>query len=177
MIFISGGVRSGKSAFAETCAQSLAERYQQPLVYAATAVAFDEEMQQRIQRHQYDRAMHQWQTIEVPYHLQPLYDVDGIILLECVTTWVSNILYKYPTTWHHYIEQFKTLCLHKKETLIIVSNELLHEVPSKYAETEQYRQILGKLHQWLVQESDAAYACTFGHIHQWKGAPTCKDFC
>lgn len=43
MIFITGGVRSGKSAFAEKFARQLGE--EKTLYYVATGVSFDEEME------------------------------------------------------------------------------------------------------------------------------------
>lgn len=169
MIFISGGVRSGKSAFAEQQAQQLAGAQQLPLIYAATSVAFDEEMQQRIEHHQQDRALQQWHTVEVPYSVEPLMQQQGVILFECVTTWLSNIMYTQSEQLTERIEQFQQFVQLHHANLVIVSNELLFELPSVYEETELYRRELGKLHQWLVLQSDAAYECVFSHVICWKG--------
>lgn len=170
MIFITGGVRSGKSAYAEKRAIELAKVKQLRCVYAATSVAFDAEMTARITQHQQDRANAQWDTIEVPYDMSILQHVEGFVLFECVTTWLSNVLYHAPTQMDAHIEQFQQMVYALRGRLIIVSNEVLADGVSPYAETEQYKRLLGQLHQWIVAQSDASYECTFHHVTQWKGA-------
>ncbi|MEE1132964.1 MAG: bifunctional adenosylcobinamide kinase/adenosylcobinamide-phosphate guanylyltransferase [Caryophanon sp.] len=176
MIFITGGVRSGKSAFAEKIAIARAEHMQLPRLYAATSVAFDAEMQTRITHHQQDRANDCWETLEVPYDVTRLCHTQHVVLFECVTTWLSNVLYKEPQRVDAYIAAFKQMVVSLRGRIVIVSNEVLFELVSPYAETERYKRLLGELHQWLVAESEAAYECTFSHVTQWKGASTCKDF-
>ena len=94
MIFITGGVRSGKSAFAEQLCQTMNRENN---YYIATAQAIDEEMKKRIQLHQEDRNEKalQWQTIEMnvdfPEDFMP--SAPSTILFECVTTWLSNVQY------------------------------------------------------------------------------------
>ena len=62
---ILGGVRSGKSSYAEKQAKQLSEN----VIYVATAEAFDEEMRVRISRHKNDRPEN-WQLIEAPLDLE-----------------------------------------------------------------------------------------------------------
>ena len=69
LTFISGGVRSGKSAYAEKLLVDEAEKNGGRLVYIASGIATDSEMQARIERHQTDRAAHNWTTIEQPVEL------------------------------------------------------------------------------------------------------------
>src|SRR5690625_7013154 len=66
LIFISGGVRSGKSSFAESYAAQVAESKDKNLYYLATSVSFDDEMTKRIKHHQATRgkSIYNWQTIE-----------------------------------------------------------------------------------------------------------------
>ena len=103
-----GGTRSGKSARAE--AQAL--KTGSPVLYVATAETRlnDAAMHERIRRHR-DRRPSHWRTLECPLHLaegiaaalsslpvgnsQPLPD-RPVILLDCVTLWVSNILFSLP---------------------------------------------------------------------------------
>lgn len=92
-----GGARSGKSSFAERCAKNIQDSSKQQVVYVATATAGDDEMVNRIAHHQQQRPVH-WQTIEEPIYLaatlqrihaqQP----QAIILIECLTLWLSNCL-------------------------------------------------------------------------------------
>ena len=90
-IFILGGAKSGKSRLAEETAVGFGK----DKVYLATAQPRDEEMDTRIKRHQQDRGK-DWQTIEEPLQiaqvlLNTAYE-DKVILLDCLTLWLSNAL-------------------------------------------------------------------------------------
>lgn len=91
MILITGGARSGKSRHAESLIQSFAS-----VLYIATSAAIDDEMAARIQHHRNSRPPH-WRTAERSRDLTPLITPDNVpdeaILLECVTTLVTNILF------------------------------------------------------------------------------------
>src|SRR5690348_17043203 len=64
LILVLGGARSGKSTFAER----LATRSGRSVAYIATATASDDDMRDRILRHQAARPT-AWQTIEEPLEL------------------------------------------------------------------------------------------------------------
>lgn len=93
---ILGGARSGKSSFAERAAQQRVKPHHSGrLHYVATAIAFDEEMQQRIQHHQIQRG-DDWQEHEVPVQLPPLlagFGADDVVLVDCLTLWLNNVIY------------------------------------------------------------------------------------
>jgi len=189
LIFITGGVRSGKSHFAEKAAVT---HYQteftqgQRLIYIASGVALDREMAKRILRHQADRQAQdiEWLTIEAPYDiadtLHQLTDGD-VVLWDCVTTWLTNAFYEGFDMGTPCVEQpgclvkkldilkkaVETL-LEKRVTFFIVSNELFDEPPYSSEEVELYRQMLGGLHQWLVSIADEAYEINYGVIKKWK---------
>ncbi|MEK4230002.1 bifunctional adenosylcobinamide kinase/adenosylcobinamide-phosphate guanylyltransferase [Solibacillus sp. FSL H8-0538] len=180
LTFITGGVRSGKSAFAERLVEQLG--YRKECIYIATGVAFDQEMQKRIERHQQDRNQGplKWQTIEMQTEFPKVvetYARKEIVLFECVTTWLSNILYytEQASDRHRaiaaYINGFKEQLTTWKTNgvnVVIVSNEVLDEPPSGYEEVNLYRQTLGQLHQWIVYNSDEAYEVQFQLVQQWK---------
>ena len=88
---ILGGARSGKSRLAEQTAKESGLS----VVYIATAQALDEEMQQRIQHHQQQRPSH-WQLCEEPIFLaDQLLQLDQenqLILVDCLTLWLTNLL-------------------------------------------------------------------------------------
>ncbi|MEO9598905.1 bifunctional adenosylcobinamide kinase/adenosylcobinamide-phosphate guanylyltransferase [Parasphingorhabdus sp.] len=88
---ILGGTRSGKSSFA----QDLAEKNGDKLVYVATAQAFDEEMEDRIHRHQNDRGSG-WQTVEETRDLASVITAysspETMLLIDCLTIWLSNLM-------------------------------------------------------------------------------------
>jgi len=67
-----------------------------PVTFIATAVAGDEEMAEKIRRHQKTRPM-TWQTIEAPLDLLGAIAsaADGdFLVIDCLTLWVSNLLGK-----------------------------------------------------------------------------------
>ena len=90
-LFVLGGARSGKSRYAQAHAEMLAGRHH----FVATAEAFDDEMRERIARHQADRDA-RWQTVEAPRDLPAVLDAlnapDAVVLVDCLTLWLSNLL-------------------------------------------------------------------------------------
>ena len=92
IIFFTGGSRSGKSKFAE---EYIYEQKYKNKIYFATAIAFDNEMQDRIERH-IKRRGNTWKTIEGFKDLISLVknDIDStdVILFDCITNFVSNFM-------------------------------------------------------------------------------------
>jgi len=94
-ILFVGGARSGKSRLAQARAEAIADRTGGELVFIATAQLFDEEMRERIARHQSDRD-ERWRTIESPIDLPAAILREGgvgrILLIDCLTLWMSNLI-------------------------------------------------------------------------------------
>lgn len=184
VIFITGGVRSGKSAFAEKYAKQLYKQFQKKnLFYIASGVAFDEEMTKRIQRHKKDREASyiDWQTIEVldliPEEVS--FSNNDVVLWDCITTWLSNVLFQTEQfeekVRRQKIEEnlgiLKEKVLYwksKKAIILLVSNEVLDEASSIYEEVILYRKILGELHQWIVSICNEAYELDYSICRRWK---------
>ena len=86
-----GGTRSGKSRYA----QALAEGCAAERLYLATAAAGDAEMAARIVRHRADRGAG-WRTLEEPLELAAALRAeardDRVVLVDCVTIWLSNVM-------------------------------------------------------------------------------------
>ena len=89
---ILGGARSGKSALAE----KLAIESRLAVTYIATAQAGDEEMTRRIAHHR-DRRPGHWALVEEPLHLARVLQAqaapDRLLLVDCLTLWLSNLLF------------------------------------------------------------------------------------
>ncbi|PKO90314.1 MAG: bifunctional adenosylcobinamide kinase/adenosylcobinamide-phosphate guanylyltransferase [Betaproteobacteria bacterium HGW-Betaproteobacteria-10] len=89
---ILGGARSGKSLLAETRAAESGQR----VIYLATAEARDGEMNRRIAHHRARRPA-EWACVEEPLHLaaqlRQLAAPDTCILVDCLTLWLSNLLF------------------------------------------------------------------------------------
>ena len=87
-----GGARSGKTAFAET--ECLAGAGAAKPFYLATGQAFDDEMQDRIDRHRKIRA-DRFETIEEPLDLAgPIAALPAgrVMLIDSIGTWITNLM-------------------------------------------------------------------------------------
>jgi adenosylcobinamide kinase / adenosylcobinamide-phosphate guanylyltransferase len=86
-----GGVRSGKSRYADR----LAGAQGGPVTVIATASAEDEEMALRIEAHRRHRDA-RWRVIEEPIRLasalRAAVSRDGPVIVDCLTLWLSNLL-------------------------------------------------------------------------------------
>lgn len=167
-IFITGGARSGKSAFAEKLALASGG----PLGYLATAQTLDSEMDERVKLHR-ERRGEVWQTIEEPLHLsQGLARCDGlyrVILVDCITLWLSNLMFKYEEAGED-IEARITEDLHRLKTtlhgmvtpVIIVSNEVGMGIVPENDLARLFRDIAGRANQTLAAAADEVHAVISG---------------
>ncbi|MGB9697961.1 MAG: bifunctional adenosylcobinamide kinase/adenosylcobinamide-phosphate guanylyltransferase [Thermodesulfobacteriota bacterium] len=170
IVFITGGVRSGKSQFA----LQIGKEYPGPKAYLATAQALDKEMAQRIKRHKESRA-EEWQTIEEPREIVKTIKERGaefgIILIDCLTLWISNLLL---TGWSaekilRETDDFLKVAHQIKCSLIIVSNEVGWGIVPDNEVARSFRDITGIVHQKLGQEADEVYLMVCGLPHRLKG--------
>src|SRR6478752_7653713 len=85
-ILVTGGSRSGKSRFA----QELALKCATSRAFIATCPLLDDEMKERVRRHQLDRSSQGWRTIEEPLDLAAAIRSardEEVILIDCLTLW------------------------------------------------------------------------------------------
>lgn len=94
-----GGQRSGKSRRAEILAHNwLAQSVHHRAVLIATAQPWDDEMRERIARHQQDRAARvpAMRTVEEPLALAQAIKQhsrsDTLVVVDCLTLWLTNLL-------------------------------------------------------------------------------------
>ncbi|WP_420839465.1 bifunctional adenosylcobinamide kinase/adenosylcobinamide-phosphate guanylyltransferase [Dechloromonas hankyongensis] len=89
---ILGGARSGKSQLAEQHAQESGLK----VIYVATAQALDSEMARRVAHHR-ERRPAAWgcveETLHLPQRLRELAAPDTCLLVDCLTLWLSNLLF------------------------------------------------------------------------------------
>jgi len=183
LIFITGGVRSGKSAFAERVAHELQDITGATLTYIATSRRTDGEMEERINRHQKLRALsnRNWKTYEIStnfaQHIQKL-DRKGIVLLDCLTVLLANELFtenipmeKLKKRSRQLIDQLEQALIElqkKTVSLIIVSNETQYEYHGDPF-VQLYQWTLGRLHERLVHLSTSAFLVEASIPIQMKG--------
>ena len=170
LILVLGGARSGKSTFAQQLAQDLGgER----VLFVATAEAGDDEMRARIGKHRQERPVG-WQTLEAPRHAgQSILAHQGqfqVILLDCLTLLVSNLLVASPDPFAPEVEQqvmdqVDSLIASAEKldtTMIVVSNEVGLGLVPPYPLGRAYRDLLGKANQVLAQHAKEVYLMVAG---------------
>lgn len=162
LTLILGGARSGKSSYA----QSMAEESGKTVTFLATAQALDEEMSARIQKHRSERSAN-WETLEIPLNIAPYVQQirSDVVILDCVTLLVSNLLMKFvkddlvdegPFTMEvqKEVDQLIAKLRTQKKDWLIVSNELGLGLVPPYQMGRVYRDGLGWANQRLAREAD-----------------------
>lgn len=168
IIFITGGARSGKSRFAE----QMAANYGTSLCYMATAQSLDDEMGRRISKHQQRRGDH-WQTIEEPLHLaQTLTVNDGVfsvILVDCLTLWLSNLLLLNEEQGEEAeervmdeVQRLATALRGMTTPVIIVSNEVGMGIVPDNKLARMFRDIAGQANQTIAAAASEAWLVVSG---------------
>lgn len=168
LTFILGGARSGKS----TQAVRLAEQMGGQVLYLATATAEDDEMRQRIEKHQQERPS-DWQVREIPHGigaaLAELPAQADVILLDCLTLLVSNVMLMGVSDFDHPDEAAADKRVeHEISTLlqaiqsspaewIVVSNEVGQGLVPPYPLGRIYRDLLGRANQQVAACADEVY--------------------
>lgn len=170
IIFITGGARSGKSHFA----QELARDFPGRKAYLATAQALDEEMTERIRRHRKSRPA-EWQTLEEPLKVSECLELNGdrfsLILLDCVTLWVSNLMIagKNEAQILDEGERLQDSAGKIPCSLIMVGNEVGMGIVPDNAEARAFRDISGLLQQKIARGADEVYFMVSGLPQKIKG--------
>ncbi|BDG84042.1 MULTISPECIES: bifunctional adenosylcobinamide kinase/adenosylcobinamide-phosphate guanylyltransferase [Citrobacter] len=174
MILVTGGARSGKSRHAEAL---IADSPQ--VLYIATSQIFDEEMAARIQHHRDGRPPH-WRTAECWRHLDALITPDNApeeaILLECITTMVTNLLFAMggdtnPDNWDYAaMEQaiedeicaLIDACQHCPAQVVLVTNEVGMGIVPENRLARHFRDIAGRVNQRLAAAADEVWLVVSG---------------
>jgi len=163
LYFITGGARSGKSSFAEKLALDMTGKR----AYIATAQALDDEMSARIEKHRIKRG-NSWDTYEEPLAvaelLRKLTNRYQIVLLDCLTLWLSNVMA------HTDGDGGVTSCSDElvkaaKDfggVCIVVSNEVGLGIVPDNPLARKYRDFAGILNQKVAQAADEVYFTAAG---------------
>jgi len=152
---ILGGARSGKSNYAE----QLAQTSHKEVIYIATGFAGDDEMQERIEKHRAERPKF-WKTVEEPIWLGDTltqYDnVHNLILVDCLTLWLTNILFDSQGNYQEdvFLQQ-KIALLSTLPTLqadiLLVSNEVGSGIIPIDSMSRRFVDEAGRLHQQIAK--------------------------
>ena len=162
---ITGGARSGKSAYALRLA---AERPGVRRAYVATGEASDGEMAARIARHKAERSA-DFATIEEPVKLtSALQDLSGsaeVVIIDSLTLWVSNLMGIYSAE-----EAFRRECLTLAQVLaqapfdsIVVTDEVGSGIVPDNVVARRFRDRLGLTNQCIAQAAGEVFLLVSGY--------------
>lgn len=181
LVFISGGVRSGKSSLGEKLAVHIAGKNRK--IYLATSRHYDEEIISRIRLHQQMRAEKGFFTIDQSIDLgdvAPLLKQEDTVLLDCLGTLLANEMFDRGETsaepeWVR--DKILTDLFEIKNNvtnLLVISNEIFGDGIDYDESTETYMQTLGQLHIELVRAADTAIECVYSCNQYHKGTEVVK---
>lgn len=149
IILITGGQRSGKSKKAEELALSLSSNP----VYLATAHIWDDEFRERVRRHQ-ERRGPEWTTIEEEIHLSR-HDMTGrVVVIDCVTLWLTNMLdSSLQGNLEKAFAEFDAFTA-PEATYIFVTNEIGLGGISENALQRRFTDLQGMMNQYIAARAD-----------------------
>lgn len=166
LIFITGGVRSGKSSYA----QRLAHTFGGQVYYIATSIPGDQEMEARVAEHR-QRRPKSWKTLEEACNPAPLimaHDQPGtVFLIDCLTMLVNNLMCRpvSPASEGFVLRRIQELtqtAAAAQGRTIMVSNEVGSGIVPADPLSRAYRDILGRANQMVSQAADEVYLCAAG---------------
>lgn len=149
-----GGVRSGKSAFAQEQVAASGKS----VCYVATSQVWDDDMADRVRLHKDNRPT-EWQLIEEPLALarvlHSLNSPDQAVIVECFTLWMTNLLCLEDEAR---LEEEKQALLKAVETfegdLVLVSSEVGLGIMPMNALARRFGDETGAMNQALAKLTD-----------------------
>ncbi|MBA3035509.1 MAG: bifunctional adenosylcobinamide kinase/adenosylcobinamide-phosphate guanylyltransferase [Desulfobacterium sp.] len=153
---ITGGCKSGKSRHALELADNVKGDRK---LFVATCIPFDDEMKERIRRHQEERSK-TWHTLEVPVLLSETISEwsakSDIILIDCLTLWINNIMFQHPDidkvtdNIQNLVSSIKNSCC----PVVLVSNEVGSGIVPDNELARFFRDAAGLVNQKIASISD-----------------------
>jgi adenosylcobinamide kinase / adenosylcobinamide-phosphate guanylyltransferase len=165
LILVVGGARSGKSEFAEARAGR-----DRRVAYIATGVAFDDEMVERVQRHQRRRPA-TWRTheqkVDVDRALPGLCKTFDAVLLDSLTQLITNLLLadegaNAEANALLAVDRLLRASEHGGGDMVIVSDEVGCGIVPENRLARQFRDILGLANQRVAAKADEVYYVVAG---------------
>lgn len=173
IILITGGQRSGKSAYAEQMALSLSN---QP-VYLATAHVWDDEFRQRVLRHQ-ERRGENWTNVEEEKFLSRHRFENRVVVIDCITLWCTNFFFdRHANDWEQpsvddALEALKAefdKFIEQDAVLIFVTNEIGSGGVSDNIVQRRFTDLEGWMNQYVASQADEVILMVSGIPVKIKG--------
>ena len=166
ILFITGGARSGKS----TAAVEAARHCRRAVVFVATATAGDDEMAERIARHQNERPG-EWTTVEAPYALaEAITDADpeACVVVDCLSLWVAHALMADETlsveSLDPRLDVVVAAAIGRPGPTVVVSNEVGSGIVPDNLLGRSFRDLLGRANQRFAAAADRAVLSVSGRL-------------
>ncbi len=173
LTLVIGGCRSGKSSHALETAEACPGTHR---VFIATCEPKDEEMRNRVTRHQAERGG-RWQTEEAPLDLAGAVTRLGaaadVLLVDCLTLWISNRILQMPAdkellpAAERLVEAFAAANC----PIVVVSNEVGTGIVPENALARTYRDAVGTVNRLVARSADAVIWMVAGIAVPIKGGP------
>jgi adenosylcobinamide kinase/adenosylcobinamide-phosphate guanylyltransferase len=171
-----GGVRSGKSRYA----QQLAQRSSRVTFVATAECRDDDEMRVKIERHRADRPSN-WVTVEEPLALSIAIQAASTdcdtVLVDCLTFYAANLLEAYGEDEEKLRSEVDRLCEVLRSvscSVILVSNEVGSGVVPAYALGRRFRDFVGEINQRIAEVADTVLLMVAGLSLELKAAPSAE---
>ena len=163
--FILGGARSGKSGYAV----KLANDSDKKVIFIATCPYYDDEMEERIQKHK-DERPEEWGCFEefkdiakILREISENHDC-GITLIDCLTLFVSNLLMdefdesEIKKRTQNMIDEIRKA----RFDAILVSNEVGLGLVPEHPLGRKFRDVAGRINQIVASSADEVYFTVAG---------------
>lgn len=184
IILVTGGARSGKSTFAEKSIIDLNKK----TAYIATGIPFDKGMEDRIKKHILQRPS-TWTTFEKSVLVDEIIDEvakkHDVVLLDCITVLITNTMFEditinWDTIDYDSIDNIEEKIKNDLIRMInkfrennlyvyIVTNELGAGIVPENRLARIFRDIAGRMNQYLASVSDEVYFVVSGIPMKIKG--------
>ncbi|WP_298548014.1 bifunctional adenosylcobinamide kinase/adenosylcobinamide-phosphate guanylyltransferase [uncultured Aquimarina sp.] len=160
LYYITGGERSGKSSYAQNLALELSDNP----AYIATSRVWDGDHRKRIDRHIADRDS-RWISIEEEKELSKVIKKDSVVVIDCVTLWLTNFFVDTKNDIELSLSQAKqefNQLLKINATIIIISNEIGMGVHATTEIGRKFTELQGWMNQHIAKQADQAILMVSG---------------
>ncbi len=152
IIFITGGQRSGKSSYAQQEALKLSDNP----VYLATSRIWDDDFNQRVNKHKADRNDN-WLNIEEEKEISKIDITNKVVVLDCITLWLTNFFsdnnYKVDESLDQAKKEWDKF-IRKDATVFVISNELGMGIHGDTEGARKFTDLQGWMNQYIAKHAD-----------------------